>query len=221
MNIAARQDLLRQTYKLREVDKIDVEGRHVESMDIDTVERDDYNNENAPATIKDIRELSENIADIASNFKKAQGQYNTEHNIGQQNKMPKHNSMTHNSDMQQNNKNINVNQRNRYYTKHDRPHLGPGEHQQNLVHHKGNYRAFVPRNQYHGYPNKRPYSEPIPKYLNGPNPYYNIKCDKTMLLEGHRKPLKWTSEGKPICVHCEIVGHVRRQCWKLHPDLRP
>ena len=70
LNIAVRQDLLRQTYKLREVDKIDVEGRHVESMDIDTVERDDYNNENAPATIKDIRELSENIAAIASNFKR-------------------------------------------------------------------------------------------------------------------------------------------------------
>ena len=55
LNIAVRQDLLRQTYKLREVDKIDVEGRHVESMDIDTVERDDYNNETAPKTIKDIR----------------------------------------------------------------------------------------------------------------------------------------------------------------------
>ena len=60
-------------------------------MDIDTVETDDHNNENAPATIKDIRELSENIAAIASNFKKAQGQYNTEPNIGQQNKMTKHN----------------------------------------------------------------------------------------------------------------------------------
>ena len=72
LNIAVRQDLLRQTYKLREVDKIDGEGRHVESMDIDTVERDDHNNENAPATIKDIRELSENIAAIASNFKKSQ-----------------------------------------------------------------------------------------------------------------------------------------------------
>ena len=104
MNIAVRQDLLRQTYKLRKVDKIDGEGRHVESMDIDTVERDDHNNENAPATIKDLRESSENIAAIASNFKKAQGQYNTEHNIGQQNKMTKHNFMTHNSDMQQNNK---------------------------------------------------------------------------------------------------------------------
>ena len=173
MNIAVRQDLLRQTYKLREVDKIDVEGSHVESMDIDTVERDYYKNETAPTTIKDIRELSENIAAIASNFKKAQGQYNTEHNIGQQNTNPKHISMTHNSDMQQNNKNINVNQRNRYYTKHDRPYrpfLGPGEHQQNPVPHKVNYRAFVPRNQYHGYPNKRPYSEPIPKYLNGPQP---------------------------------------------------
>ena len=127
MNIAVRQDLLRQTYKLREVDKIDVEGRHVESMDIDTVERDDYNNETAPATIKDIRDLSENIAAIASNFRKAQGQYNTAHNIRQQNTKPKHISMTHNSNMQQNNKNINVNQRNRYYTKHDRPLLGPGE----------------------------------------------------------------------------------------------
>ena len=174
--------MLRQTYKLREVDKIDVEGRHIENMDIDTVERDDDNNETAPATIKDIRELSENIAAIASNFKKAQGQYNTEHNIGQQNKMTKHNSMTHNSDMQQNNKNINVNPRNRYYTKHDRPLLGPGEHQQNLVQHQGNYRAFVPRNQYHGYPNKRPYSEPIPEYLNGPNPYDNINCDKTVTI---------------------------------------
>ena len=29
LNIAVRQDLLRQTYKLREVDKIDGEGRHV------------------------------------------------------------------------------------------------------------------------------------------------------------------------------------------------
>ena len=130
-------------------------------MDIDTVERDDYNNETAPATIKDIRELSENIAAIASNLKKAQGQYNTAHIIGQQNTKPKHISMTHNSDMQQNNKNINVNQRNIYYTKHDRPLVGPGEHQQNPVPHKGNYRAFVPRNQYHGYPNKRSYSVPI------------------------------------------------------------
>ena len=60
--------------------------------------------------------------------------------------MTKHNFMTHNSDMQQNNKNINVHPRNRYYTKHDRPLLGPGEHQQNLVQHQGNYRAFVPRN---------------------------------------------------------------------------
>ena len=58
LNISVRQDLLSQTYKLREVDKIDVEGRHVESMDIDTVERDDYNNETSPATIKDIRELA-------------------------------------------------------------------------------------------------------------------------------------------------------------------
>ena len=118
MNIAVRQNLLRQTYKLREEDKIDVEGRHVESMDIDTVERDDYNNEIAPATIKDIRELSENIATISSNFRKAQGQYNTAHNIGQQNTKPKHIFMTHNSNIQQNNKNINVNQRNRYHTKH-------------------------------------------------------------------------------------------------------
>ena len=221
LNIAVRQDLLRQTYKLREVDKIDGEGRHVESMDIDTVERDDHNNENAPATIKDIRELSENIAAIASNFKKAQGQYNTEHNIGQQNKMTKHNFMTHNSDMQQNNKNINVNPRNRYYTKHDRPLLGPGEHQQNLVQPQGNYRAFVPRNRYQGYPDKRPYSEPIPKYLNRPRPDDKNRPDTTIVFEGHRKPLQWTPEGKPICVHCEIVGHVRRQCWKLHPDLRP
>ena len=44
LNIAVRQDLLSQTYKLREVDTIDVEGRHVESMDIDTLERDaDHN----------------------------------------------------------------------------------------------------------------------------------------------------------------------------------
>ena len=111
LNISVRQDLIRQTYKLREVDKIDVEGRHVESMDIDTVERDDYNNETAPATIKDIKELSNNIAAIASNFKKTQGQYNTAHNIGQQNTKPKHISMTHTSNMQQNNKTINVNQR--------------------------------------------------------------------------------------------------------------
>ena len=130
-------------------------------------------------------------------------------------------SMTHNSDRQQNNKNINVNQRNRYYTKHDRPLLGAGEHQQNPVPHKVNYRAFVPRNQYHGCPNKRPYSEPIPIYLNGPNPYDNNKCEKTILLEGHRKPLKWTSEGKPICAHCEKVGNVRRLGWKLHSNLRP
>ena len=76
--------MLRQTYKLREVDTIDVDGRHVESMDNDTVERDADNNETAPATIKDIRELSENIAAIASNFRNAQGQYNTAHNIGHQ-----------------------------------------------------------------------------------------------------------------------------------------
>ena len=57
-----------------------------------------------PATIKDIRELSENIAAIALNFRKAQGQYNTAHNIGQQNTKPKHISMTHNSNIQQNNK---------------------------------------------------------------------------------------------------------------------
>ena len=100
LNIAVRQN-----YKLREVDKIDVEGRHVESMDIDTVERDDYNNETASATmIKDIRELSENIAAISSNFRKAQGQYNTAHNIGHQNTKPKDISMSHNSSMQQNNK---------------------------------------------------------------------------------------------------------------------
>ena len=90
LNIAVKQALLRQTYKLREVDKIDVEGRHVESMDIDTVERDDNNNETAPATIKDIRELSENIAAIASNFLKAQGQYNTAHNIGHRIKAKTH-----------------------------------------------------------------------------------------------------------------------------------
>ena len=56
LNIAVRQDLLIQTYKLREVEKIDVEGRHAESMDIDTVERDADYNDTAPATIKDIRE---------------------------------------------------------------------------------------------------------------------------------------------------------------------
>ena len=45
--------------------------------------------------------------------------------------------------------------------------------------------------------------------------------DRAIVFEGHSKPLQWTPEGKPICVHCEIVGHVIRQCWKLHPDLRP
>ena len=117
MNIAVRQDLLRQTYKLREVDKIDVEGRHGESMDIDTVEQDYDNNETIPVTIKDIRELPENIAAIASNFRKAQGQYNTAHNIGEQNTKPTHISMTHNSIMQHINKNVNVNQRNRYHVR--------------------------------------------------------------------------------------------------------
>ena len=99
--------------------------------------------------------------------------------------------------------------------------MGPGEHQQNLVQHQGNYRAFVPRNPYQGYPNKRPYSEPIPKYLNRPRPDDKNRPDRAIVFEGHSKPLQWTTEGKPICVHCEIAGHVRRQCWKLHPDLRP
>ena len=127
--------------------------------------------------------------------------------------------MTHNSNMKQHNKHIN--QRNRYYTKHDKPLLGPGEHQQNPVSHRENYRAFVPRNQYHGYPNQRHYSEPIPKYLNGPRPYDNNKCEKIIVFEGHSKPLRWTAEGKPICAHCEIVWYIRKQCWKLHHDLRP
>ena len=87
LNIAVRQDFLRQTYKLREVDTIDVEVRHIEYMDIDTVERDD-DNETVPATIKDIRELSENIAAIVSNFRKAQEQYNKAPNIGHQNTKP-------------------------------------------------------------------------------------------------------------------------------------
>ena len=86
---------------------------------------------------------------------------------------------------------------------------------------KENYRAFVPRNTYQGYPNKRPYSEPIPKYLNRPRPDDKNTPDRAIVFEGHSKPLQWTTEGKPICVHCEIAGHVRRQCWKLHPDLRP
>ena len=62
----------------------------------------------------------------------------------------------------QTNKNINVNPRKQILYKNMIDHSWvPGEHQQNLVQHQGNYR---------GYPNKRPYSEPIPKYLNRPRP---------------------------------------------------
>ena len=126
--------------------------------------------------IKEIREISENIAAIASNFRKAQGQYNKTHNIGHQNTESKHVSTHNDNYMHEADRKQNVNQRNRYYTKHDRPFLGHGEHKQYLVPHKGNYRAFVPRNQHHGYHNQRPYSEPIPKYLNGPRSYNNNKC---------------------------------------------
>ena len=52
--------------------------------------------------------------------------------------------MTHNSNMQQANKNINGNQRNRYYTKKDRQSFGYGAHQQYPDPHKGNYLEFGP-----------------------------------------------------------------------------
>ena len=52
--------------------------------------------------------------------------------------------MTHNSNMQLANTNINVNQRIRYFTKNDRQPLGSGTHQQYPI--LGNYRDFIPGN---------------------------------------------------------------------------
>ena len=37
--------------------------------------------------------------------------------------------------------------------------------------------------------------------------------------QGNRR-FKWTRDGKPICGHCDVPGHMRAHCWKLYPEQR-
>ena len=76
LNRAVRQELLHQTFKVRLVNT-DSEGRHVEDMEVDTVEiaEIESSNKEAPATQRQFEELSASVNAIAQNFKKAQGQF--------------------------------------------------------------------------------------------------------------------------------------------------
>ena len=68
LNRAVRQELLLQTYRLREVDTIDDQGRNVEKMEVDALDFELENNEEAPATQKQFQGLADSIAAIATNF---------------------------------------------------------------------------------------------------------------------------------------------------------
>ena len=43
---------------------------------------------------------------------------------------------------------------------------------------------------------------------------------KTQLNSSRPDRRKFTDQGRPICLHCNAPGHIKRNCFKLHPELK-
>lgn len=193
LNRAVRQDLLKQTYRLRQIDD---DGRQIEDMDVDAIETDEKYN-TAPATTKQIEDLAVEVAAIARNFKKAQGQMLKGQRESKNENRPQQSGFQN----QKTNENFRA-----------PPLMGLPQQ----------YPNFAPQSSQH---NSNPNSwQPYPQnYVHPPqfhNNGYKLAPPPLNRPPQQRKPVQWTNDGRPICLYCDRPGHMKRECWKLYPELK-
>ena len=231
LNRAVRQELLHQTFKVRQVNT-DSKGRHVEDMEIDTIEISEIEstNKEAPATQRQFEELSASVNAIAQNFKKAQGQFWKSENDKKEN--GKEQGKTGNGG-NGNNRYQNRQGRNRNNHTTQPPPAAPYRYDTAPTPApQYNSHEFIPGNPYHGYPQSPPQQtqyQHVPRAYNNTNNYTyqppqgrSFQPQNTQQSQQNQRPrMKWTPDNRPICAHCDVAGHMRAQCWKLHSELRP
>lgn len=254
---SVRQELLQQTYKLRQVDIIDPHGREIENMEVDLIEKSDEDPENPEINTK-LDELTASVSAIAQNFKKMQGQVLKGQNnekTAQNNK--KTDSGNNREKTQRERPKFRGNNNNRGGNRMGRGNPPVAPQAQTPIVHPTQYPEFVPGRQYHNttqydmqyaegnYPRANYQSGQInPTYSNYANeqyqnvdnnnhnypytqPYnsYNNQAINQQVPASrpkqYRTKLPFTPDGRPICLHCEKPGHIKKQCWSAHPELRP
>ena len=198
-------------------------------MEVDALEISEIEstNKEAPVTQRQFEELSASVNAIAQNFKKAQGQFWKSENDKKENE--KEQRKTGNGG-NGNNKYQNRQGRNRNNHTTQPPPAAPYRYDTALTPApQYNSHEFVPGNPYHGYPqspSQQTQYQHVPRAYNNTNNYtYQPPQSRSFqpqnTQQNQRPRMKWTPDNRPICAHCDVAGHMRAQCWKLHPELRP
>ena len=178
---AIRDDLLQQTYRLRQI-TTDHDNRKVEHMEIDHIEKSDQN-------IKDnglqeqISELTASVAAIAAAVNRSQ------HN---NNRQGPHVPQSH---VNNNRQDVNHAQP-RYNYPNSKPRFNSYQQHSGSTHNATQYTR----------PNREPGN-------------YNKGYQNSSTFQSPR--LQWANNGDPICFYCGKQGHIARQCWTKHPEMRP
>ena len=191
LQLAVRDELLQRTYRLRQLGTHESDRRNIEDMDIDCIEQDKTDDSDDPVTQKQWTEMAASVAAIATAVKNSSNS-NQQGNVSNRQKYNYNRNSYQNSS---NNSPVNsthpVNRGPNTYSNNNRYE----NQRQNFVRHNPGYN-YRPTNR----------NQTMPQQNSNPT---------------NRPPLKWASNGDPICLHCGRQGHYKRDCWTLYPEMRP